>query len=153
MGNMFCQDVLERGAWKGGVGMDDELDRRLAQGTIGWNDLVRWYKENKQELADVKAEYEAYIKSETTAHKELKKELDNAVSLKNTYHDNWQKIKGTVDSQAKVINNLTVRWGKKCREHQELLGLVEGLLGAKNSAYEAEMRQQTKASIKKAKEE
>ena len=74
----------------------------------------------EQELADLKVENEAYIKSETTAHKELKKELDNAVSLKNTYHDNWQEAKSTIASQVEVINNLTNRCGKAWRENAEL---------------------------------
>ena len=55
----------------------------------------------------------------------LQKELANATSLKNTYHDNWQELKETVDSQAKVINNLTKRWGNICYELAELKDLVE----------------------------
>ena len=63
----------------------------------------------------------------------LQKELANATSLKNTYHDNWQELKTTVDSQAEVINNLTVRWGKACRELADLKRLVGDFIGEVDS--------------------
>ena len=55
---------------------------------------------------------------------DLRKEYENAIGLKNTYFNNWKDAEGTIDSQAEVINNLTVRWGKVCRELADLKRLV-----------------------------
>jgi len=68
---------------------------------LEWNKRV-----NEQDLAD------------------LHKEHENAIGLKNTYFQNWKDAKATIDSQAEVINNLTVRWGKVCRELADLKRLV-----------------------------
>ena len=73
-----------------------------------------------------------YIKILRKELADLRKEHKNAIGLKNTYFQNWKDAKGTIDSQAEVINNLTVRWGKKCRELSDLKKLVGKLIKARN---------------------